>query len=108
MKTRLQNIINVCGIVLVGIGCILFTFAFAIEAAESNTSAFTVFNVVFMMGDFSLLLSIVLIVIGVVLFSIEIIPSRNEQRAVDALKIRYVLGEITKQQYDLLTKELNA
>lgn len=100
LKIKKQKNINILGLLLTSLGCILFGFAFALEAVKSHAPAFSVFNDLFLTGDMILTISVVFIFVGVVLFSIDIFPSRQNLTAIEALKIRYILGEITQQQYE--------
>lgn len=108
MKTKIQTMINVSGLMLLGIGSVLLVFALTLEAVKFNLPTSEFLNRLFILGDIALPFSVVFIAGGLILFSMEIIPSGKEHVPLEVLKIRYVLGEITKQQYDLMTKEVEA
>jgi uncharacterized membrane protein len=101
-----QYNVNLFGWVLVVIGAVLLLLFFVSEATRSNLAAYFLWHDINMIGEFSLPLSVVLIFGGIVLGSMEIIPSKKENNSLVTHKIRFALGEITKEQYEQMKKEL--
>lgn len=106
MKIKILEYINIFGLVLTGLGSISFGFAFAIESVKLNVPVFPVVKDLFITGDIILVISVALVFIGMILFSFDVIPSCDDLMEIETLKIRYVLGEISKKQYDLMMKEI--
>lgn len=101
-----QYNVNLFGWVLVVIGTVLLLLFFVSEATRSNPAAYFLWHDINMIGEFSLPLSVVLIFGGIVLGSMDIIPSKKENNSLVTHKIRFALGEITKEQYEQMKQEL--
>jgi len=100
-----QHNINLLGWILTGIGAVLLLLFFVSEATRSNPAAYFLWHDIHMIGEFSLPVSVVLIFVGIVLGSMDIIPSKKENNSLVTHKIRFALGEISKEQYEQMKKE---
>lgn len=111
---RMQHTINLLGWVGVLLGLVLLLLFFVSEAIRSNPAMYDVWYGIKMIGELSLPLSVVLIFGGIVLACMNIIPSDKEissldtkkNNPLDTHKIRFAIGEITKEQYDQIKKDL--
>jgi uncharacterized membrane protein len=85
------------GTVLLIIGCLY-------EETRSNPVAYYFWHDLKTIGEISMTLSVIFISGGIVLSSMDVIPSNKEKIPLETLKIRFAVGEITKEQYELATK----
>lgn len=101
-----QRTINFLGWILVLIGTDFLLVYFVNEAAKTSPQKYFLWYEINMIREPLLSLSVILIFGGIVLATMYIIPSRKENNPLDAHKIRFALGEISKEQYEQMKKEL--
>jgi uncharacterized membrane protein len=100
-----QQNLNLLGWILAAMGLVLLLLFFVSEATVPNPAAYFLWHDMKMIGELSLPVSVVLIFGGIVLASMEIIPSIKENNTLVTHKIRFAIGEISKEQYEQMKKE---
>jgi uncharacterized membrane protein len=114
MRTKKQKIIIFLGWILIIIGFGLSMFSFFVShdwiyaQARSNYGMYYFWDGLNTFRELSIPLSIILIVVGgIFLSTLAIIPSNKENNSLKTAELKYVNGEITKEQYDQIKKDLN-
>jgi len=104
---RMQNSIYLLGWMLLLLGLVLLVLFFVNEAIRTNAIPSDVWYDITMIAELSLSLSVVFIFSGIILACVDIIPSDTENNPLVTHKITFAIGEITKEQYDQMNKELD-
>jgi len=100
-----QYNINLFGWVFVLIGTVLLLLFFVLEATRSNPAIYFVWHGIETIGELALPPSVVLIFGGIVLATMDIIPSKKENNPLETRKNRFAFGEIAEEQYEQMKKE---
>ena len=113
MRTKKQQSIILLGWILVILGSDLSMFSFFVshdwiyDQARINYGLYYFWDGLNTFRELSIPLSIILIVVGGILLStLAIFPSNKENNPLEALKLRYAIGEITLEQFVQMKKDL--